>query len=180
MWQKKKASLNEEADDFHQRSPSLEQLDREDFGEEWRSMWLLKMNTLVQRQDGRIHQSGPILLGIRYHQSFLAQAPHPCEIVTVLQPTRVFHPNCNLAGVMCLGVPQAGLSLDFVLTQSWFGLSFNMRKVNTLRGDILNPEAARFVRASAERFPLTEKGLFEVPDLDAPGTMPLFPGRVAR
>ena len=179
MWQNKIASLGAEADDFHRHSPVLEQLEREQFGQEWRSLWLFKMSTLVERQDGTIHRAGPILLGVRYHESFLAQAPHPWEIVTVLQPRRVFHPNCSPAGAACLGAPQAGLSLDFILTQAWFGLNFNMRKVNTLRGEILNPKAARFVRANAERFPLTEKGLFEVPDLDAPSSLPFLFGQIA-
>jgi hypothetical protein len=176
MWQNKKASLSAMADEFSQRSPMLELLGREDMGDEWRSMWLLKTATLVQRQDGTLHLAGPIVLGIRYHESFLGECPHPMEIVTVLQPRRLFHPNAAPTGALCLGHPQPGLSLEYIIHQAWAGLTFNMRKVNTQRGDILNPAAARFVRANAERFPLTQKGIYEEPDGPPPATPPLVFG----
>ena len=161
MWAVKAQSLTEAAHDFDRRSPALELLEHESHGDEWRSMWLMKAVTLRQRQDGTIHVAGPLLLGIRYHKLFLAEAPHPMEIVTVLHPARVFHPNCSPSGAICLGHPLPGLSLETILHQTWAGLTFNMGKVNTVDGEILNVAAAHFVRANAERFPLTHKGIFE-------------------
>jgi len=175
MWELKKQSLIESAKEFDARSPAADLLQHEAFGEEWRSVWLLKTVTLVQRPDGTVRTVGPLLIGIRYHIAYMTQAPHPMEIVTVLQPKRVFHPNCNPAGGVCLGHPAPGLSLETILHQTWAGLTFNMRRINTSNGEILNIEAAEFVRANAERFPLTQKGILEVPDPEIAAVLPPAP-----
>jgi hypothetical protein len=168
IWKNKKASLDAAAEDFARRSPVLELFEHEDMGDEWRSAWLLLAATLVRCADGTLMLAGPIALGIRYHESYLAQAPHPWEIATVIQPRGLFHPNATPSGSLCLGHPEAGVSLEYILNQAWAALTFNMKSVNTRSGEILNLEAARFVRANASRFPLTDKGLFEKPDFQGP------------
>ncbi len=122
--------------------------------------------TLVADGNGTIRREGPVVLGIRYHERFLSEAPHPMELVTVLQPNDVFHPNCAGSGAFCLGHPAAGISLEWILHQLWAGLTFNMKAVNTRPGEIVNPEAAVYVRANAHQFPITKRGLFEQPDED--------------
>jgi hypothetical protein len=139
-------------------------VEAQETADEYRSIWLLAIRTLVQRSDGTVTSRGPVLVGLRYHESFLAEAPDPCEILSVLLPPRLYHPNATPGGVFCLGRPAPGLSLEFILSQAWAGLSLNMRTVNTRSGDILNAEAAQFVRANASRFPLTQRGMFEPPD----------------
>lgn len=164
IWQRKKASLEAAAKDFSKRSPVLELMQCDDLGDEWRSAWLVLVATLVRISGGKLGVVGPVALGIRYHESYLAEAPHPWEIATVIQPRGLYHPNAVASGAICIGRPEVGVSLEYILNQAWAALTFNMKSVNTRRGDILNPDAARFVRANAERFPLTEKGLFETPD----------------
>lgn len=168
IWRRKKASLDAAAEDFARRSPVLELFEHDDLGDEWRAAWLLLTVTLVRCANGSLVLAGPVALGIRYHESYLAQAPHPWEIATVIQPRGLFHPNATPSGSLCLGHPEAGVSLEYILNQAWAGLTFNMKSVNTRNGDILNNEAARFVRANAERFPLTDKGLFETPEFNGP------------
>jgi hypothetical protein len=153
----------ETAEDFARRSPALRLLSVQDQDDEWRSLWLFLTATLVRGSDGQVRAAGPVTVGIRYHESFVAQAPHPAEIVTVLSPF-IFHPNASPANSLCLGHPEAGLALDFILHQTWAGLTLNMKAVDTGRGRIFNAEAARWVRTNAEHLPLTEKGIFEEPD----------------
>lgn len=174
IWKAKKATLTRAAREFHGRSPALQLLGIDQRDDEWRSRWMMTTSTLAQRADGTVHRAGPVVLGVRYHESFLSEAPHPCEIVTIMLPPRVFHPNATAGGTFCLGHPEAGLSLEFILSQAWAGLTLNMRAVNTRGGDILNPEAAQYVRANAERLPLTEKGMFEPPDFGGPGAKRLW------
>jgi hypothetical protein len=169
MWETKKASLKATAQDIHQRSPVASLLEIHDMGDEWRSLWLLNTATLVQRPDGAINQAGPVMIGIRYHVSFLAETPHPMAIVTLLLPPRVFHPNVAIgSGAYCCGRVETGFGLETILHQAWAGITLNMRIVNTRGGEILNVDAARFVRSNAERFPLTEKGIFETPNPKTP------------
>ncbi len=161
VWELKKKSLTQAANEFSERSPVLDVVGIQEVEAEWRAMVLFHTQTLAQRPDGTIKTATPVLIGIRYHERFLSEVPHPCEIVTVLQPVRIFHPNCNPAGAMCLGHPTVGIGLDAILHQVWAGLNYNMRIVNTRPYEILNPAAANFVRSNAERFPLSVQGIFE-------------------
>jgi len=164
IWLSKKESLRATAAEFDRRSPAARLVEIEDEGDEWRSVWLLLTATLVLRRDGAIQQDGPVMIGVRYHLSYLSEAPDPFRLVTLLLPNRVYHPNVEMgSGTLCLGHPQAGISLETILHQAWAGLTLNMRHVNTRWGDILNSDAAHFVRANADRFPLTTKGIFEPP-----------------
>src|SRR5262249_47473411 len=104
---------------------------------------------------------GPVTVGVRYHQRFLSEAPIPWEMVTILTPRFPFHPNVNPAGAMCLGHPPAGIPLKEVLHMTWAGLVFNMRLMDAVDWHGLNPGGAVDVRANTERFPLTERGVFE-------------------
>jgi hypothetical protein len=136
-----------------------------DSDEEWRAIVAFDTKTLVAHE-GTVRRDGPVVLGIRFHERFLREAPHPMELVTVLAPQAPFHPNCDSSGALCLGHPAAGVSLELILHQVWAGLMFNMKAVNTRPGQIVNAEAAMYVRANAHLFPITTRGLFEQPDED--------------
>jgi hypothetical protein len=129
--------------------------------EEWRALVEFRTKTLVKGPDDRVTTDGPVVCGIRYLERFLWQAPHPMEIVTVLQPLGIFHPNCSPGGAMCLGHPSAGLTMEMILNQVWAGLNLNMKVVDTRPGHIANREAAAWVVANAHLFPLCRKGLLE-------------------
>ncbi len=164
MWEIKKSKIKQTLDQLGRDSPVLTPVMIEDLGDEVRAIALFHTKTLVRGEDGNVVLRGPAEVGVRLHERFLSEAPHPLEIATIFMPRRIFHPNCNAAGALCLGHPAAGLSMDLILHQIWAALTFNMKCVNTSYGEILNRDAAEFVRARAERFPLTFRGLLEEPD----------------
>jgi hypothetical protein len=164
IWESKKRKLTETVDEYARRSPVMDCLGCWDMGEEWRAIIRFLTRTLVKPPGGEVQRAGPVVIGFRYCQRFLGEAPHPFEIATVLFPSFVSHPNCNLQGCMCLGHPAPGISLDQILHQTWAGLTFHMSAVNTERYQVANPAAAAYVRDNATQFPITDKGLFEEPD----------------
>ena len=164
MWEQKKLSLKGELDKVARLSPVLDALMWEDRGDACRAVVGFRTKTLVRGSNGEITTDGPVVVGIRYLERFVSQAPLPMEIASSVQPDRIFHPNCNPAGATCLGHPTAGLTLELILNQLWAGLTINMKVVNTRWGQIVNRAAADYVRANAHRFPLTRKGLLEAPD----------------
>lgn len=160
----KKRTNEELLRDVAARSPVMILIGTQDRGDEWRALIAFNTKTLVSDGDGSVRREGPVVAGIRYHERFLSEAPHPMEIATVCQPNNVWHPNISPAGGCCLGHPSAGVSLDLVVHQLWAAFAFNMKIINTRSGEIVNPEAAVYVRANAHMFPLTKRGLFEPPD----------------
>jgi len=166
IWDQRKKTNDRVARDSAQQSKVLTFFGSADGGSEWRAMFAFDTKVLVKKPDGSIAREGPIVIGVRYHEGFLSEAPHPFEIVTILNPFGVFHPNCDYTGAMCLGHPEAGISMELILNQVWAGLMLNMKVANTRPGDIVNPLAAAYVRDRAHEFPITPKGLFEDPDED--------------
>jgi hypothetical protein len=83
------------------------------------------------------------------------------EIATVLDPACIYHPSAGRSGGICLGRPVVGVSMESILNQLWAAVTFNMSIVNTISGEVVNREAADFVRANVHRFPLRHEGLLE-------------------
>lgn len=162
MFEIKKESLNRDLERY-QQGKRLIALGCEATEREWRAVILFHAKTVVKGRDGEIALAGPVVCGIRYHERFLSEAPHPMEIVTILEPRGVFHPNCSPSGAMCLGHPTPGLTLESILNQVWAGVNLNMKVVDTRPGNIVNRDAARWVVANAQRFPLCRHGLLEGP-----------------
>jgi hypothetical protein len=160
-WALRKPVLLQELEDLERRSSVLKRVWGRDEGDEVRMVVRLHTTTLVKPPGGVVALDGPVVLGGRYHRRFLGEAPIPWEIITVLAPAFPFHPNINAAGALCLGHPAPGISLSQILHVSWAAVVFNLRLVNTVDWQGLNPEAAAYVRAHKERFPLTPMGLFE-------------------
>ena len=164
IWEVKKQANERLVRDYAARSPVMQFLGSMDFGEEWRAIVAFNTKTLVRDKDGTVRRAGPVVLGIRYHERFLTVTPHPMEVVSVLQPSSIYHPNCSDSGALCIGHPAPGIPLDLILHQVWAGLMFNMKTVNTQPGQIVNPEAALYVCANAHLFPISTRGMFEQPD----------------
>jgi hypothetical protein len=109
QWETKKAKHIRTVDDFVRRSPALKLLFHEDAGDELRWVVEFLTPTLVKPPGLKPRLFGPVVTGIRYHEQWLSKPPHPAEIVTILMPPGVFHPNVGPAGNLCLGHPSAGL-----------------------------------------------------------------------
>jgi hypothetical protein len=161
MWHIKKRSFIRVLDDFAQRSPVMEVRGVMDGGDELRAIVRFDTVTLVKNPRGDVSSKGPVTVGIRYHERFMAEPPHPAQIVTVFAPLMCFHPNIAFSGAICLGHPPANVSMAEILHMTWAALVFNMRVVNTVDWQGFNPEAAAYVRAHSSRFPLTQRGLLE-------------------
>ncbi len=123
-------------------------------------VFALLAQVLVLDEKG-IQRSGPCQLGFRYHQHHLSCAPESTELVTVLFPTNIFHPNITPSGTMCVGHTRPGFSLEAIAHQVWGGLNMNSQFVKTTHGHVLNWNAAQYVRQNLHLFPFTRRGLFE-------------------
>jgi hypothetical protein len=166
IWQLRKQANERTVRSLAERSPVMQCLGCRDFGAEWQTVVAFDTKTLVEDVEGTICREGPVVIGIIYRERHLSQAPHPMELATVLLPHGIYHPNCSSTGGLCLGHPAPGISLELILHQIWAGLTFNMQSVNTNPGQIVNAEAAVYVRTNAHLFPITRRGLFEQPDED--------------
>jgi hypothetical protein len=163
IWDRKKKALRAELDEFARRSPILSVKWFEDCGDEVRALLGFDTQTLVKSPGGHVQTCGPVLVGCRYHARFLGEAPVPYELISILEPRFVFLPNASPAGALCLGHPGPGISLMEILHLTWAALTVNLRVTDLVTWHALNVEAAAFVRANQERFPLTERGLLEAP-----------------
>jgi hypothetical protein len=176
-WEARKEGLLRDMLGFAERSPVMSLKDAMNGGDQVSFVVEFATETLVTDPSGNVGLSGPVLMGLRYHSRFLSESPHPAEIACVLAPRRVHAPHAEpISGAMCLGHPRPGISLELILNQVWAALSFNMNYVNTSHGDVLNPVAAAYVRANAEKFPLHHSGLFEPLD-PVSGHWPTFSPR---
>lgn len=146
-------------------SPVVRVVGRQSQPHEWRAILAFCAKTLVKEPGGEVITAGPVVCGIRYHERFLAEVPHPLEVATILEPRHVFHPNFDpTTGAMCLGHLQAGVPLEFLVHLIWAGINLNMKVVDTHPGNTLNGGAVAWVLANADRLPLSAKGLWEPPD----------------
>ena len=160
----KKQRLAEVVRQYSAQSPVLKLKWIDDCLDEWRCVVEFNTQTLTILPDGEVSRAGPVQVGIRYHERFLSEAPHPFGIATVLTPFNIYHQNCAPTGAMCMGHPQPGLSLESILHQLWAGLTQNLNVASTVPGNVANGRAAEYVRTNASQFPITSKGLFESPD----------------
>jgi len=160
-WRMRKQKIEDTLELFAKDSPVMTLFERQDLGDEIRALVQFDTKTLVKIPGRDVELIGPVLAGLRYHQSFQSQAPIPWEVVTVLFPMPVYHPNVNQNGGLCLGKPPANVPMDLILHMTWAALVMNTRLVTTTDWRVFNPAAAAYVRSHADQFPLTERGLLE-------------------
>lgn len=161
MWDLKKQSLIHGLYQCADRSRVLSIIGVKDLGPEIHAIVQYQHPTLVRNPDASIVRKGPVVVGVRYSERILSEAPHPLEIAAVFAPSNIFHPNLSRGGLICLGHPTPGLSMEQILHTLWAALTFNMKVVNPRLGEVLCREAAEFVIQHRDNFPLTEAGLFE-------------------
>ncbi len=175
-WPLKVASLTRELVHVEERSPLLRVIRRPTLeggddaipnSGEFRTIIGFEIPTLVRLAvpgeggDPRVLLAGPVLIGLRYAESFLDAPPIPWEIVTILGPPQVHHPNVHGGGGLCLGSPPAGIGMESILHLTFAALV--LASHNTVEWEGLNSDAASYVRDHADRFPIVETGLFEAP-----------------
>jgi hypothetical protein len=161
IWTMRKDKNRQTLEEFANKSPVMRLIDFEDLGDEQRAIVQFDTPTLVKLPGKDVERIGPVVTGIRYHQSFQSQAPIPWEIVTLLFPMAAYHPNINFNGGLCLGHPPANVPMDLILHMTWAALVFNTRLVTTTNWRVFNQAAAAYVRSRKDDFPLTDRGLLE-------------------
>jgi hypothetical protein len=168
-WRLKKDSLLGDLDAAAKKSPILVPLAATDHGPEVRFVVAFLIPTLIRPGPrGEVRTGGPVIVGIRYHEEFLAAPPVSWEVACVLSPgTEFYHPNANggrgVQGV-CLGPLPSAVGMEAILCQLHSGLVLASGVVNTVEWQGLHPEAAAYVRAQdPAAFPLVPTGLYEAP-----------------
>lgn len=146
------------------QGPNLQLLELAQFPSEVRAVLLVKTPTLVRPPGRSPTFRGPVLVGMRYHEAWLSQAPVPWEVITVIEPVDIFLPSVSPGGGLCLGHPPANFSVESVFHLTWAALVVNMRITNTIDWQVFRPEAAAYLRSNQDKFPITRRGLMEPPE----------------
>lgn len=144
--------------------PNVTLIGQERRAAEFRAVLQFATPTLVRLPGAAPSLAGPVVVGLRYHERWLSHAPVSWEVATILSPVHVFHPSINPGGGLCLGHLAAGFSMEEVLHLTWAAIVFNTRIVNTVDWQVFRPEAAAFIRAHRDQFPITRRGLLEPAD----------------
>lgn len=146
------------------QGPNVTLVGQEQLAAEFRAVLQFATPTLVRLPGAAPSLAGPVVVGLRYHERWLSHAPVSWEVATILSPVHVFHPSINPGGGLCLGHLAAGFSMEEVLHLTWAAIVFNTRIVNTVDWQVFRPEAAAFIRAHRDQFPITRRGLLEPAD----------------
>ena len=77
--------------------PNLRLLELGRLASEVRAVLLLKTPTLVCQPGQAPAFRGPVVVGFRYHERWLSQAPVPWEVMTILEPLDIFLPSVSPA-----------------------------------------------------------------------------------
>src|SRR6476620_8849824 len=75
------------------QGPNLQILEVQRWPAEVRGVVLLKTQTLVRLPGQAPTLWGPVMVGFRYHERWLREAPVPWEVMTILEPVHAFHPS---------------------------------------------------------------------------------------
>lgn len=107
-----------------------------------------RCRSLVCSGPGRIEEADRCDVGVFFARDYL-RVVRPAEVVTVLYPWNVFHPNI-LGPMACLGTIAPGTSV-VDLAYSLYDL---IRWALWASHDALNPDAAQWARHHSDRFPI--------------------------
>ena len=106
---------------------------------------------------------------IQFPPDYLRLVPDPAQIVALMSPPRLFHPNVA-PPFLCIGRIAPGTRLCELLVQLYEILTF--QKLTPREDDALNRDACAWARRNMHRFPLDTRPLrrraaeFEVTALD--------------
>jgi len=114
--------------------------------------------TLLKTREG-IYEYDRVDIGIQFPLDYWQRAEPP-EVVTLLGPANVFHPNVRFPFV-CVGSLNPGTSLVDLIYQIYEILTF--QKVTMREDDALNGEACIWARQRTSRFPVDSRSLVRRP-----------------
>jgi len=113
---------------------------------------------LVMGSDGSVQEAVRFLVGIHFPADYLRRRCHPPEVILLLEPVNVWHPNVSMDNpFICPGLLQPGTTLVQILYQVFEILSF--KKVNMRENDALNKRACSWCRQNIHRFPIDKRPL---------------------
>ena len=110
---------------------------------------------LVLNGRGEVDEQDRFLVGITLPSDYLRRA-HPAEVLTLLAPKNVFHPNIR-GSAICVGRLKPGTPLVDLIYQCFEILTYS--KVTMREDDALNREACVWARNNTERFPIDRRPL---------------------
>ncbi|MGQ0734260.1 MAG: hypothetical protein ACT4QD_11455 [Acidobacteriota bacterium] len=110
---------------------------------------------LVQLATGEIAERDHFVIGVSFPSDYLRRA-HPAEVLTLLGPQTVFHPNVR-GSAICVGRLKPGTRLVDLLYQCFEILTYV--KVTMREDDALNREACAWARSHDDRFPIDRRPL---------------------
>jgi len=111
---------------------------------------------LVKELDGTVQEASGFHVGLFLGADYLRTLSHPYEVVTLISPFNVFHPNVA-APFICLGRIVPGTPLVDLLFEAHEVLSG--QKVTMREEDALNREACSWYRANQSRLPVDPRPL---------------------
>lgn len=110
---------------------------------------------LVSRGDGEVVEHEHFVIGISVPSDYLRRA-YPAEVLTVLSPLNVFHPNVR-GPAICVGRLKPGTPLVDLIYQCFEILTY--AKVTMREDDALNRAACAWARGHVDRFPIDRRSL---------------------
>lgn len=129
--------------------------------------------TLLKTRDGMCEYDR-VDVGIHFPLDYWQRADPP-EVITLLGPANVFHPNVNFPFI-CPGALSTGTPLVDLIYQIYEILTF--QKVTMREDDALNRDACVWARKNIERFPVDTRPLvrrrasYKIKDPQAPEEKP--------
>jgi len=111
--------------------------------------------TLVRRA-GAVEPVNEFTAAVHFPPDYLRRVVNPGQVVMLLWPPEVYHPNARL-GSVCTGRLPPGTGLGEILWQVYEILTY--QRVTPREDDALNPDACAWARANLHRFPIDPRPL---------------------
>jgi hypothetical protein len=112
---------------------------------------------LVREAGGTVAEANRFRVGIWFPSDYLRRA-EPTQILTWLEPRRVFHPNISdVVPFICIGRLSPGTRLVDILYQVFEIITY--RKVTMREDDALNGAACAWARRNQDLFPIDRRPL---------------------
>lgn len=93
---------------------------------------------------------------IRFPDDYLISVPNVANVIALLAPRGIFHPNCK-SPFICIGKLAPGTRLVEIVGQVWQILTY--QRFTAREDDALDAEACAWARARVDNFPLTHASL---------------------